>query len=118
MEKLLIFGSITLVLVYLLISIIEMTVMQLFRWGDRKECLAASLKMNAVSSIIGVLLVILFQSPPPWWGLVVAWLMSVLIESRVLTIVRRETALLNTWAVVAANLASYVIVIIPTYMWH
>jgi hypothetical protein len=106
---------ITILLLFLLISVIETVVLQSLRWGNFRQCIKASLVMNAVSSIVSLVLTILVQRPA-LWGLLVAWGLSVLIEGWVLRAIRREPASLNWLVAVAANLVSYLLLILPAYL--
>lgn len=101
-------------LLTLLIALIEATAMILLRWGDFRQAMTASVLMNAVSTALGGALLVLFPRPP-LWGLGVAWALSVLVEGGVLSLLRRGMGQQNWLAALAANIASYLIIILPAY---
>lgn len=110
-----IFGFLALLVVYLLISLVEMTVLQLLKWGDFRQAMKASLVMNAFSSLVNGFLLVIFQNPA-LWGLLVAWGLSLLVEGAVLHRLRPGTAVYNGLAVTLANTSSFLLVVLPAYL--
>jgi hypothetical protein len=101
----------------MLITLIEMVVLQLLHWGNTRQSLRASLTMNLVSSVAGTLLLVRF--PRPNLGhLLVAWFILVAIEGGVLTLLRRQTPRYNWFVAALANLASYLVLILPAFLFR
>jgi hypothetical protein len=101
----------------LLISLVEMVALQLLRWGDMRQAIKASLAMNIASSIIGIILLILV--PRPHLGeLLVAWVFLVLTEGSVLMRIRPGSPGYNWLASIVANAASYIILILPAFLYR
>jgi hypothetical protein len=101
----------------LLISLVEMVVLQLLHWGNTRQSMRASLAMNLISSVVGILLLVLFPQPS-LRNLSIAWLLLVAIEGGVLTYIRRQTPRYNWFVAAAANLASYLVLILPAFLFR
>jgi hypothetical protein len=51
-----------------------------------------------------------------YFGLLIAWAVSVMIEGVVLVLMNREAGRLNWRVAIVANIVSYVIFILPAYL--
>jgi uncharacterized membrane protein YhaH (DUF805 family) len=105
---------ITLLIVFLLTVLIEAVVMQLLRWGDFKQSSLASLGMNLASILAWLIMVALVQEIGII-GILVAMLLSFLIEGGVLARLRPGQLKYNFLVAFAANLASYLILLLPAF---
>ena len=106
---------VTAVLLFLLIVFVEATAMQWVGWDHRNGCLKASLIMNLASvlpAMFSIYLVVQWREA----GLAVAWLICVLIEGATLAYLKRGEQRANWLAALAANLASYLILLLPAYL--
>lgn len=112
---LLAFGIGFVILLFLLIFLVEAVALQLLRWGDFKQSAKASVKMNLASALVGLLFLWLVPALG-WLGIVIAWALSVLIEWLVLRGLQPGEDRLNLMAALAANLASYLLLIAPSYL--
>jgi len=100
------------ILVVLLITVIESTVLQLMRWGDFRQSLRGAFWMNAASSLVGLTFLLLI----PRYGrgiIVIGWAITIVIEALVLRRLQPELKGRNWWVAGIANLASYLILIVP-----
>jgi hypothetical protein len=100
-----------------LIALVEMVTLQLLRWGNTRQSMRASLAMNLVSSLVVIFLIVLFPQPrlSHLW---IAWFILVGIEGAVLTYIRPETPRYNWFAAAVANLASYLLLIQPAFLFR
>lgn len=112
---LLAFGIGFVILLFLLIFLVEAVALQLLRWGDFKQSAKASVKMNLASALVGLLFLWLVPALG-WLGIVIAWALSALIEWLVLRGLQPGEDRLNLMAALAANLASYLLLIAPSYL--
>ena len=99
---------------FLLIVVIESTALQLLAWDAFRNCLRASFWMNLASTAIGFFFLALI---PKFGllGLIIALALSILIEGLVLSRRKPGETRRNWIGAVAANLASYLLLIFPTY---
>lgn len=104
----------TLLIVFSLTVLIETVVMQLLRWGDFKQCGQASLGMNLASVLAWLIMLALVQEIG-FIGLLVTMLLSFLIEGGVLARLRPGQLKYNFLVAFAANLASYLILLLPAF---
>jgi hypothetical protein len=100
-----------------LITLVEMVALQLLRWGNTRQSMRASLMMNLTSSVVGILLLVLFPHPN-LRNLWIAWFILVIIEGGVLTRLRPQTPRYNWFIAAVANLASYIILILPAFLFR
>lgn len=100
-----------------LITLIEMVALQLLHWGNTRQALRASLAMNLTSSVVAILLLMLFPQPS-LRNLLIAWPILVVIEGGVLTRLRPQTPRYNWLVAAMANLASYLILILPAFLFR
>jgi hypothetical protein len=112
---LLAFGVAFVIILYLLIVLVETVALQLLRWGDFKRSAKASLWMNLASTALGLLFLWLVPALG-FLGIVIAWALSALIEWLVLRRLQPGEDRLNLIAALAANLASYLLLIIPSFL--
>ncbi len=101
----------------LLITLIEMVALQLLRWGNTRQSMRASLLMNLASSVVGILLLVLFPQPN-LQNLLFAWFILVIIEGGVLSLLRPQTPRYNWFIAAVANLASYILLILPAFLFR
>jgi hypothetical protein len=101
-------------LLTMLIALIEATAMVALKWGAFRQAIIASLVMNLASTILGAVLLIIFPHPP-FWGLLIAWALSTLVEGGILMAFQRGAPGKNWRAALIANLASYLLLILPSY---
>ena len=112
---LLAFGVAFVFILFLLIVLVETVALQLLRWGDFRSSLKASILMNLASTLLG--LVLLWLVPAlGFLGIVIAWALSVLIEWLVLMRLHRGENRRNLILAALANLASYLLLIVPSYL--
>jgi hypothetical protein len=108
-------GLIALCLLTLLITIVEGVVLALLKWNVFPRSLVASFIMNVTSSLVGGLLLIILQDIPLTW-MILAFLLSVGIEGAILLKIQPAVGR-RTWLLaLAANLASYLLLILPAYL--
>ncbi len=111
---LLILGFLSLVIVDLLITLIEGVALTLLHWNPFRACLTVSLIMNILAGIInGVLLILLQRNPLVW--LPVSFVASLVIDGFILSYFKRDTLRQDSLFALLANLASYIILILPAY---
>jgi hypothetical protein len=111
---LLIFGFLALIVVDLLIAVVEGVTLTLLSWNPFRASMMVSFIMNIISGIAtGVLLVLLQHSPFVW--LPVSFILSLIIEVFVMTYFKRNAFRQNCWFVFLANLASYILLILPAF---
>jgi hypothetical protein len=111
---LLVFGFLALLVVDVIIALIEGVTLTLLRWNPFRQSLTISLIMNLISGIINAILLILLQRTPVIW-LPVSFIISLLIEVFIMTYFKRQAIRQNSFFVVLANLASYILLILPAY---
>lgn len=97
-----------------LILLVESLILWLLKWGSFKRSLLASFVINLSTSILGIGIVA-FTIQWGVWGLLIDFGLSVLIEGAILMLLKRNAARENWVAALAANGASYLLVIFPLY---
>jgi hypothetical protein len=104
-----------LLLLFSLIVLVESVVLQVLRWGSFKRSLRSSFWMNLASTLVGFFVLSLVPRLG-FFGLLVAWTLSVLIEWPILSRFnpgqRRYTLILA----VSANMVSYLLLILPAFL--
>jgi hypothetical protein len=112
---LLVFGVAFVIILFLLIVLVETVALQLLGWGDFKSSVKAAVLMNLASTLLG--LAFLWLVPVlGFLGIVIAWALSVLIEWLVLMRLNRSENRRNLIIAAVANLASYALLIVPSYL--
>jgi hypothetical protein len=111
---LLIFGFLALVVVDLLLGLIEAVALTLLSWNPSRTCIKVSFLMNIISGIINGILLVLLQSNPFLW-LPISFAISLLVEGLIMTYFKRGALRQNSLFVLIANLASYILLILPAY---
>ena len=77
--------------------------------------LLAALLVNTISSIVGIVLLIFLQDIPMAW-IVIAFFLSIIIEGVILVLIQPVTRWKALLYALLANLASYLILIVPAYL--
>lgn len=111
---LLLFGFLALVIILLLIALVEGVILTLLKWNPFRACLVVSLVMNIVAGIINGALLVLLQRFPLVW-LPVSFVLSLIIDVFILTYFKRQAFRQNGLFALLANLAGYVLLILPAY---
>lgn len=103
------------IVAYLALSLLESIVLRLLKWGTFWRSLLASLLMNLPSSLVGFWLIwrAVFSSLNRLgiWLILAAWALSVAIEGGVLVLMKRDGGRQNWMAALAANTASYLLLL-------
>jgi hypothetical protein len=107
-------GAVLCVLFFLIVFL-EAVALQWLKWAAFRPALRASFFMNLVSTLVGFL-VLAFVNSLGVVGLAISWALSVLIEGDVLMLLRRDGGRQNWRAALVANLASYLILLLPAYL--
>ena len=107
------FSIVALIVLTLLITVAEAIVMLLLKWDKFGRSLWASLLMNVTSTIFGGVLIALGVLGGSYAWLVAAFVLSVLIEGGVLMLMKRGAVRQNLLTSLIANLASYLVIILP-----
>jgi hypothetical protein len=107
-------GIAVLILVILLIALIETVILTLLGWQEFRKSLVVSIIMNLASGIVGGILLV-FVPRPTVMGLVIAMILSIIIEAGIMTRFRPNVIRLTLLSVILANILSYAIVIFPAY---
>ena len=107
------FSIVALIVLTLLITVAEAIVMLLLKWDKFGRSLWASLLMNITSTIFGGVLIALGVLGGSYAWLVAAFVLSVLIEGGVLMLMNRGAVRQNLLTSLIANLASYLVIILP-----
>ena len=107
------FSIVALIVLTLIITIAEAIVMLLLKWDKFGRSLWASLLMNVTSTIFGGVLIALGVLGGSYAWLVAAFVLSVLIEGGVLMLMKRGAVRQNLLTSLIANLASYLVIILP-----
>ncbi len=102
-----------LIVLTLIITVAEAIVMLLLKWDKFGRSLWASLLMNVTSTIFGGVLIALGLLGGSYIWLVAAFVLSVLIEGGVLMLMKRGEVRKNLLTSLIANLASYLVIILP-----
>lgn len=108
-------GLVALFLFNLLITLVEGVVLTLLKWKPFVNSLLAALLMNTISSIVGIVLLIFLQDIPITW-IVIAFFLSIIIEGVILVLIQPVTRWKAPLYALLANLASYLILIVPAYL--
>ena len=109
-------GSMFLIL-FILIVLVESVVLQLMRWGNNRIALRTALIMNAASAIF--VFVLLSLAPRfGFWSIGTGFVSAIVIEGLILSRLNPELALFNWIVSVSANLASYLLLIVPVYIFR
>lgn len=98
-----------------LIITLETTALQMQSWGTFRACLKGAAIMNAVSSLVGFGAYALVPALG-LFGILISWVLSVLIEGFVLSRLVPGDPRRAYRVSLLANLASYLILIIPAYL--
>lgn len=108
--------TLTLLIVLLLTVLIETVALQLMRWGNFKGCLRATLVMNLASIVIWFIMLVMVPQLG-LAGLILAFLLSTVIEWGVLVRMKRGVLAYNFLVALVANLASYLIILLPAFLY-
>jgi len=104
-------------LVSLVIIIMESLVLWQLRWAGYKRSLMGAFVMNLATTILGAG-VVWFTLQLGYWGLLIDLVLSVLVEGGVLMLFKRGSSRENLIAALTANAASYLLVILPLYLFY
>ncbi len=109
-------GLVALCLLTLLIALVEGVVLTLLKWNIFYRSLIAAAIANIASSLVGGLLMIFQQEQALIW-VILAFCLSVVIEGAILVRIQPGSGR-RTWLyALAANLASYLLLILPAYLY-
>ena len=108
-------GLLALCFVTAIIIGLESLVLWRLGWGTFKRSLLAGFVMNLATSILGIG-VVPFTLQLGIWGLLIDLALSVLVEGGILMLFKRGATRANWLAALAANGASYLLVILPVYL--
>jgi hypothetical protein len=108
------FGFLALLVVNLLVALIEGVTLTLLSWNPFRTSLTVSFIMNIISGIINGIILILLQRTPFVW-LPISFVLSLFIEGFIMTYFKRDALRQNSLFVLLANLASYILLILPAY---
>ena len=106
------------IVAYLALSLLESIVLRLLKWGTFGRSLLASLLMNLPTTLVGFWLI--WLAGREWdtpvyqlgiWLIPAAWALSVAIEGGVLVLMKRDGGRQNWMAALAANTASYLLLL-------
>lgn len=111
---LIVLGILALLVVDLIIALIEGVTLTLLKWNSSRTSLTVSYIMNIASGIINGILLILLQNHPFLW-LPISFIVSLLVEGFIMMYFKRDAVRQNSLLVIAANLASYVLLILPAF---
>ncbi len=101
----------TLIIFFIILVLIEATVLQFLGWGSIRKALISALAMNFPSSLLLILLFMIIKQR--WTALIISWILAILIEGSILSRIRRNQVRLNFWSAVLANLVSFLLLIVP-----
>jgi hypothetical protein len=101
--------------VLIIIGIESLALLQL-KWGTFKRAVLCSIVMNLVTFVIGIG-VVPFTLEMGLWGLLIDFVISVCIEFIILMTFKRGAMRENWNAALTANAASYLLVILPLYLY-
>ena len=104
-----------LVLLFSLVVLVESVVLQVLRWGNFKRSLRGSFWMNLASTLVGFLILSLVPRLG-FAGLLIAWVLSVLIEWAILARFQPGERRYTLSLAVSANLVTYLLLILPAYL--
>jgi hypothetical protein len=107
-------GFLALLIVDCIIALIEAVTLTLLKWNSSRTSLMVSYIMNIISGIINGVLLILLQNNPLVW-LPISFILSLLIEGFIMNYFKREAFRQNGLFVLIANLASYLLLILPAF---
>ncbi len=107
-------GFLALLVIDLIIALIEGVTLTLLKWYPFRTSLMVSFIMNIFAGIINGVLLILLQRYPFAW-LPVSILISVLLDTLIMTYFKREAMAKNSAYALIANLVSYILLILPAY---
>ena len=110
-------GLLALCIVSLIVIILESLVLWRLHWGTFKRSLLAAFVMNLATSILGAGVVVV-TLPLGIWGFLIDIGLSVLVEGGILMLFRRGAARENWVAALAANTFSYLLVMLPLYLFY
>jgi hypothetical protein len=96
--------------------LLETFVLVLIKWDYFGRAFLAALVMNLVSTVIGLILDLTLWYGQIWWIILAAFVISVIVEGGLLMLMKRSAPRLNFIAAVAANLASYLLLILPAHL--
>ncbi len=104
------------IVAYLALSLLESIVLRLLKWGTFWRSLLASLLMNLPSTLVGFWLMGWLDGVSRLnrlgiWLIPAAWALSVAIEGGVLVLMKRDGGRQNWVAALAANTASYLLLL-------
>jgi hypothetical protein len=117
-------GCVVFIIGTLIIILIEATTLKLLKWGNFSRSLLAAFVANIVTTLIGLIWLAinylgslaLQTAVSGSLGLVVAFILSVVLEAGILMLFKRGAARENWVASLVANTASYLLVILPAYL--
>jgi len=97
-----------------LVVLVEYVVIQLLRWGKFRQTLGAAIKMNLVSFIVGLALMLMIPEPDTWQLLLFLGV-AIVIETGILAMLKKGVLRENLVAAVLANGVSYIVLILPAF---
>ena len=100
----------------MLTVLIETVALQLLRWGAFKQSLQAALLMNLASVLVFFLMLALVPGMG-LYGLVISFLLSATIDALVLARMKRDETGYNILVALVANLSSYLILLLPAFLY-
>ena len=102
------------VLFWLVFVVIETAVFQLLNWGTFQACLRAAFLVNLASALL-ITAGLMSLQRLGWLGVTVSAVIAMLLEGRVLNRLKPGTQQLNWIVAILANLASFLILILPVF---
>lgn len=102
------------VLFWLVFVVIETAVYQLFNWGPFQTCLRAAFLVNLASAIF-IATGLMSMQRLGWFGVTGSALIAVLLEGLILNRLKPGARQLNWLVSIFANLASFLILILPVF---
>ena len=99
----------------IIIGIESLALLQL-KWGTFKRAVLCSIVMNLVTYVIGIG-VVLFTLEMGLWGLLIDFVISAVVEFIILMMFKRGAMRENWNAALTVNAASYLLVILPLYLY-
>jgi hypothetical protein len=111
---LIVLGCLALLVIDLLIALVQGVTLTLLKWYPFRTSLLVSIIMNIITGIINGILLILLQQVPFAW-LPVSFLISLLLDTFIMTYFKRDAMPKNFMYALIANVVSYLLLILPAY---